>query len=330
MDSVKNAATLEDKINVYSVCAGLLVALVLVANLSAGYAIGSSMGPNYNDNWNNAMNFMKYNTSESSVILSWWDFGYWFQAMSGRATMLDGGNNDIYGDKLAGMYFSSRMNETEQKEFLESRGITHIIVDYSMVGKYPAMTRIGPDWTEIDSYVQLGQPQQIQKNGNTVLVFQLGSSAFYVPITQNGSIGGNIVFSTPQGDANLKYLCTADGLIDLKPQEPVMDGCLLISKNYGVFFPVDSTKGRPSILTGTSVFSNLFFFDGKGVNYVKKVYDNPEVKIYEVELPRKTREELLNWWRENVNTFGMKDAFVENRLQRLESLCVKGNAINAC
>ncbi len=329
-ESLKNAKTLEEKINVYSVGAGGLIALVLFANLAAGYVIGSGMGPNYNDNWNGAMEFMKYNTSEESVILSWWDFGYWFQAMSGRATALDGGNNYIYGDKLAGLYFSGRMNETEQKDYLSKYGITHVLVDYSMIGKYAAMTRIGTDLKEIDQYIPLGTPQQLEKNGQSILVFQLGSSAFYISIDPNGTTLQTqirqITFSTPQGDASVKYLCTEDGLIDLKPKEPSIDACLLFTK-YGVFFPVDASHGTPSTLTGTSVFTKLFFFDGKGVDYVKKVYDNPEIKIYEVELPRKTREELLNWWKENVTK---DDVFAYNQMQALKNMCIDGYTIKPC
>ncbi len=330
MDAVRNAKTLEEKINVYSVGAGGLVALILAANLAAGYAIGSGMGPNYNDNWNNAMNFMKYNTSEDSVILSWWDFGYWFQAMSGRATALDGGNNYYHGDELAGRYFSGRMNESEQKDYLARYGITHVLVDASMIGKYAAMTRIGTNMEEIDQYAPLGNPQQLQKNGKPILVFPLGSNAFYVSVNPNGtSIDTQIqqvTFSTPRGDGNLKYLCTEDGLVDLKAKDPAIDGCLLFTK-YGVFFPVDGTRGVPSTLTGTSVFAKLFFFDGKGVDYVKKVYEDQEIRIYEVELPRKTREELLGWWKENVSK---EDAFAYSQMQSIKSLCVRGNDIGKC
>ncbi|MBU4245674.1 MAG: STT3 domain-containing protein [Nanoarchaeota archaeon] len=343
LNAVKNAATLEEKINVYSVGMGVLISIILIANLAAGYAIGSSMGPNYNNNWNDAMNFMKEKTPESSVMLSWWDFGYWFQAMSGRATMLDGGNNDLHGDKLTGLYFSGRMNESIEKEFLQSRGITHIIVDYSMIGKYAAMTRIGTDWQEIDQYIPLSDPQQAQKNGKTILIFQLGPSAFYVPITQNGTgtviaksqdsgditIDGDVVFSQANGNVNLKYICTENGLIDLKPSEPSWDACLLITP-YGWFFPVDASNGKPSTLTGTSTFAKLFFFNGKGVDYVKKVYDNPEIKIYEVELPRRTREELINWWKTNVDTFDMSSDFVKGKLKSLETLCINGNEITSC
>lgn len=329
-ESVKNAKTLEEKINLYSIGACGLVALILVANLAAGYAIGSGMGPNFNDNWNGAMEFMKYNTSQNSVIVSWWDFGYWFQTASGRATALDGGNNYIYGDKLAGMYFSGRMNETAQKDYLSKYGITHVLVDYSMIGKYAAMTRIGTDWQEIDQYIPLGTPQQLEKNGKLILVFQMGTSAFYASVNPNGtsleSQIEQITFSTPQGDANIKYLCTEQGLLDLKPKEPSMDACLLFTK-YGTFFPVDASQGRPSLLTGTSVFTKLFFFDGAGVNYLKKVYDNPEIKIYEVELPRKTREELLNWWKQNVSK---DDGFAYGKIQELKKFCVKENEIMMC
>ena len=41
------------------------------------------------DDWSDAMNWLKFNTPENSIIASWWDYGYWITALSDRTTIID-------------------------------------------------------------------------------------------------------------------------------------------------------------------------------------------------------------------------------------------------
>ena len=41
------------------------------------------------DDWKHSMNWLKNNSSEDSVIASWWDYGYWITTLSDRATIVD-------------------------------------------------------------------------------------------------------------------------------------------------------------------------------------------------------------------------------------------------
>ncbi len=281
----------------------LVLILVLAANFSAGYVIAKGMGPNYSKNWDDAMQFMKNNTPEGTSILSWWDFGYWFQTMSGHPSNLDGGNQMGDRNVPTAQFFTGRMNREQQEYFLQKMGTDYILVDYSMIGKYAAMSKIATGGSQIDSFVQLSEPKQVNRGNSTVLVFQLGPSAFFVPVTQDGRVNGDIVFSTPQGDVYLKYLCTEKGLVQVSAKEPSMDGCLIIKPPYGVFFPVDGTRGVPNKDAGTSIFMRLYLFDGAGIPYVEKVFDDTEVKIFKVNLPKEPLSELQNWWK----THGAED-----------------------
>jgi len=49
---------------------------------------GGTLFPPSND-WLDALEWIKLNTPENSVIASWWDYGYWIQTMSERATLAD-------------------------------------------------------------------------------------------------------------------------------------------------------------------------------------------------------------------------------------------------
>jgi dolichyl-diphosphooligosaccharide--protein glycosyltransferase len=49
---------------------------------------GGTSFPPSND-WLDALEWIKLNTPENSVVASWWDYGYWIQTMSERATLAD-------------------------------------------------------------------------------------------------------------------------------------------------------------------------------------------------------------------------------------------------
>jgi dolichyl-diphosphooligosaccharide--protein glycosyltransferase len=49
---------------------------------------GATPNPPSND-WLESLEWIKTNTPENSVILSWWDYGYWIQTLSERASIAD-------------------------------------------------------------------------------------------------------------------------------------------------------------------------------------------------------------------------------------------------
>jgi dolichyl-diphosphooligosaccharide--protein glycosyltransferase len=51
------------------------------------------------DDWKESLEWIKTNTPENSVVVSWWDYGYWITTMSERATVND--NATINGTRIA-------------------------------------------------------------------------------------------------------------------------------------------------------------------------------------------------------------------------------------
>jgi dolichyl-diphosphooligosaccharide--protein glycosyltransferase len=48
----------------------------------------------YATDWPDALNWLKANTTEDSIICSWWDYGYWIQTMANRTTLADGSTSN--------------------------------------------------------------------------------------------------------------------------------------------------------------------------------------------------------------------------------------------
>ncbi|MCK4555330.1 MAG: hypothetical protein KAT83_01875, partial [Candidatus Aenigmarchaeota archaeon] len=281
----------DSSINIYSAAGALIIGLFLFVNFSAGNVMAKNMGSHFNANWAEAMNFMKTESAPDSVILSWWDYGYWFQLMGERATNLDGGNTIANRNIPTAQYFTGMMNETEQKFFLEKMGTTHILIDASMIGKYSAMSKIANYGNKIDAYLQFGQAGSEMQGNTTIVAFSANPYFLLVPINEYGNLAGQIVMSVPGGEAYISSVCTENGIFPLNPPEnkEIIDGCIFLGQGYALFASKEVAE---------SAFTKLFFMNGNDIPYADKVFDNGEVMIYEInaEIESNAREELLPWW----------------------------------
>ena len=263
------------KINILKAIPVIFILLLLIVNFSSGLAFSKSIGPSLNKNWQGACQYLKTETPEDAVILSWWDYGYWFETAGERASVADGGNEkaNIINPILANGFISD--NISDLKEVIEYFPADYVVVDYTLIGKFSAMSKIGHGGEKINSFIPLSLAKTVPKDNITIMAYQLGTNSIYVPVNSEGGIAGDIKFITPQGTAYMKGICTKDGFVDLKPPEPVFDACLVFSK-FGVFLPY------PEMEAGLSNFAKLYLFDGENVPFLEKVYDNDEIKIFKV------------------------------------------------
>ncbi len=288
---MRDAKSLEEKINIYSVGAGVLIVFVLVVNIASGYVLANNLGPSFSPNWRGAMDFLKAETPEESIVLSWWDFGYWFQTEGERPTNLDGGNNLATRNRPTAQYFTGMMNESQQRFFLNRFNTDYILVDYSMIGKYAAMSKIANYDGKVESYLGMPYKNRIEKGNVSIFIYSAGPYSVWVPVNQGGQLEGNIVLSTSQGqEAYIKSICGANGLVPLNPpnDKAIIDNCVFLTPNL-VYLATEDV--------GTSMFTKLYLMNGEGVPYVEKVFDNQEVKIFKVNLNKSSQDELDEWWK---------------------------------
>lgn len=81
----------------YSYVALIAVVLVLLAVIMPIYAdhtTSSQSVGSTNDDMYNALTWIKANTSEDTVLASWWDFGHLFTAVADRQVVFDGGSQN--------------------------------------------------------------------------------------------------------------------------------------------------------------------------------------------------------------------------------------------
>jgi len=95
-------------------------------NSLASSGIPVMFGNDYPKDWMQALEWMRDNLTDDSVVCSWWDYGYWIEAIAGRRTMADGAT--MHQNQIAniGNIMMRPLNESLPR--LEKYGATHIVV----------------------------------------------------------------------------------------------------------------------------------------------------------------------------------------------------------
>ncbi|MFA5856720.1 MAG: STT3 domain-containing protein [Candidatus Pacearchaeota archaeon] len=145
------------------------------------YAQAYSFVPSYyNIQWQNSMDWVRTNTSESAVFAHWWDYGYWVQSIGKRATVLDGGNQYAYWNYLMGRHVLTGDNQTEALDYLYNHNASYLLIDSSDIGKYGAFSSIGSN-KEYDRYSWIGayelDESRIQETNNQTIFLYIGGVA---------------------------------------------------------------------------------------------------------------------------------------------------------
>ncbi|MFB6208903.1 MAG: STT3 domain-containing protein [Candidatus Nanohaloarchaea archaeon] len=174
----------------------ILVFLILVTgsvNFSAAYVNANSLGGSPNQLWMENLDYMEENTEPGDVILSWWDYGYWFESIGRRAAIADGGNNQYYtGKKKINFPLAKFLtsNSTEKWEpWLDKHSVDYVVLDETMIGKYSAVSQIAHrSNSDFRSMRQLSTSRDIRKslsrdsNNQTVVRFSSRGLRLYVPM----------------------------------------------------------------------------------------------------------------------------------------------------
>jgi dolichyl-diphosphooligosaccharide--protein glycosyltransferase len=302
------AKTLRDTINFVTVPLAIFLILTIVVNLAGTYAYAMSINTaicfpradssgniipcitlDQNGNevmsldgqpWYQAMDFLANKTPNGSVVLSWWDFGYWFQVRGQRPSVADGGNlggKYLRNYGLAEWYTDKAENWSGWVPWMQKYNVSYIFMDYTLPGKYGAITTIASRGENPQGFLEFQKSGMYPKDNTTTVEYTNGVYAIWLPFDNNGALTGPPMFLVSQ---NGKYysknyindVCTTNGIIRVGNESQAMPGCVSIS-NLGVFYIPEQAEH--------TIFVDLMFMQGYGLP-VEKVFDNTAVQIYKV------------------------------------------------
>lgn len=228
-----------------------------------------------NQPWYQAMNFLARQTPEDSVVISWWDFGYWFQTRGKRKTVADGG----HGDRLTlAKWFTSPVNKWKDWEpwLKDTYSVDYILMDYTLPGKYGAISAIATNSENIVGIAQFQNTGAYPQGNKTIYEFSSGPYKIWIPFG-NGNVAGTPMFLYIQNEqvlskSYISKICTNQGIMEMEEENPTMPGCVSLT-NFGVFYIPEEAMN--------TIFSSLMFMDGYGLP-VEKVFDNTLIRIYKL------------------------------------------------
>jgi dolichyl-diphosphooligosaccharide--protein glycosyltransferase len=95
----------------------------------ASSSISVKINGEYPKDWPQALDWMKENVGDDEVICSWWDYGYWIEAMAGKTTMADGATQTTRQISTIGKIMMSKPEES--LAMLERYGADYIVVFFT-------------------------------------------------------------------------------------------------------------------------------------------------------------------------------------------------------
>ena len=95
----------------------------------ASSSISAKIDGEYPKDWPEALDWMKENVGDDEVICSWWDYGYWIEAMAGKTTMADGATQTTRQISTIGKIMMSKPEES--LELLERYDADYIVVFFT-------------------------------------------------------------------------------------------------------------------------------------------------------------------------------------------------------
>jgi dolichyl-diphosphooligosaccharide--protein glycosyltransferase len=76
--------------------------------------------------WLDALNWLRYDTDPSSVVASWWDYGYWIRDIGNRTTLADNGTGNV--TQIAGIGEMFMSNETVGTAWLKEYDVDYVVI----------------------------------------------------------------------------------------------------------------------------------------------------------------------------------------------------------
>ena len=257
----------------------VLVFVVCSVNFLSGFVMASNIYPSLDDSWYNALIWLRDNTSKDSVILEWWDFGWWFHEIAERRTLVDGGYHSNIPTRDVAKFFTTPLSN-KSLNFLKNFSVTYVMVSPDLIPKFGAMSKIANWGTKVDVLPVFTLSNTYQEGNKVLLEYSAGGQKIIVAysIVKEGNMTGmaNItaLVKTGYGQAYIRDIGINGERVIRTDKPNAINAMVYLAGNNVIFIPG---------AVEDCVFVRLYLFNGKGLeNLFEKVYDSAGIKIYRV------------------------------------------------
>jgi len=282
----------------------VLILIFISTAISTGYATG---GMQISNNWYGMLDWIKNNTDQKALMVTWWDPGHIIAGYTGRRVMADGAhcgvldcviyNHDVRIQDMGRVFSIS--NESEAIAILQKyRGLTptqctevrsiygsrvpadacdqvpsmYVIASSDLISKYYWLSYFGTGTGRNYLQVQMTNydPNQgliTYGGGSLILAYKDGK---WVPLLNFPDQGvRNAVVK------KIVYFENGNMIEKDYGAEGTIDGMVWVDPSYQIAMFIDPQ-------TMASLFNQMFFFNGKDLKHFELVYQNPEIRLFKV------------------------------------------------
>ena len=239
----------------------IITSVLLYIMIIPNYQIASATAKNVSfapsDDWMGALEWTRNNTGEDSLILAWWDYGYWIMREADRTAYANPMQDKIPCTNTARMFLSASDNNSVDADY--------IIIDYNTVmGKFWAVAT----WAE-ENPSNFNEVYYIAKDGNLTPVHLFYPEYYQSLAVRLYNFDGRAVTPTQSTVIGITFGGKILNSIDV----------------FGSYEEAVTNCGIGEKLVGTSAFVSpipLEKVDGYSLVYesVEKVNGFSEVKIF--------------------------------------------------
>jgi len=288
-----------------------VIGLIITANvvysvLLPAYYTGTSYRSTTGDNWLDAMDWIKKNTPECTVIATWWDPGHLITALGERKVTNDGATQI---GKVAQEIGTTLLTEDEDKaidilrNYIGNCSDMYYIASSDLIGKSTAWSYLAT-WNpetrtgKPSNYVNVGiedprnnPPKQLQGQNAIAYKYPMGGGNAFIIVQNETTLTPYLLqMGNYYEIQNLVMFYNNTPLYNKNPDAPI-PGTLWVSRpvDYGGMIVYPEVVYMPPELDN-SMFTIMYFFDGYGLKHFKlvKSFTDPaggdRIKIYEVDL----------------------------------------------
>jgi asparagine N-glycosylation enzyme membrane subunit Stt3 len=276
---------LNENKQIYLKFAGVaLVVVIVFTNFAASYVMAQNITSSLTDDWRQAFDWIRTNTPQDSITLEWWDFGWWFEYIAQRRTLVDGGYHPAQPTRdIAKFYtepFTDDASPSSDLNFLKNYSITYVMVSSDLIPKFGAMSKIANWGKKIDVLPIFNLAKNYQEGGKVLLEYGDPTSQSILVAYSTASDGNTTTLQNitamikmPQGQAYIRNIGIGNHVITTNRSNSIPG--LLYFAGSAVIYAPEAVQD--------CVFVRLYLFDGAGMEkYFEKVYDNLGMKIYKV------------------------------------------------
>ncbi len=288
---------------VLSVALLVILVPVVAVNFASGYATVQSIGGSPNALWMESLEWMDEETEPGETILSWWDYGYHFQAIGRSPSIADGGNAGHYtSDPRTNKVnypiadFLTSNNPENHTELFERHSADYLVLDNTMIGKYSAVSQISNlDNEEFESMIQIGnQPlRNVLSEGDdrTVATIRGRGVSIYVPLSvdeEDIEISDAPTFDVRGQRSPIDCILTDEGRKDFNVSGQTSEYCLAEDPYFSFERSLTTNVPARVVLVPKDIADvslvRLYLMDGYDMDFVEKIPEasNDYLKVWDI------------------------------------------------